>query len=90
MCVSGELDLLNGVLNLLLRNLPALIASREGLIQSHPSAKLATSNYKDYFWLLSRLIDKHEVTQETKEQVDIEAAALMVADFISNHAVRFC
>ena len=85
MCISGEFDHLNSVLNLLLRNLSHLIASRESLILKHPSSKSATSNYKDYFWLLSRLIDKFEASLDAKNQVDIEQAAVMVAEFISNH-----
>eukprot|EP00794_Sanderia_malayensis_P020521 gene20521-22540_t len=86
MCVSVETDLLNMVLNLLLRNLPTLIACREGLIETHHSSKSATSNFKDYFWLLSRLIDKHEVAIDAANPVDIEKAVATVAEFICGYA----
>lgn len=85
MCISGESSLLNDVLKLLLRNLPGLIASRESLRMRHSSSKAATSSYKDYFWLLSRLIEKFEVVQDDVNQVDMEEASSMVSDFICSH-----
>ena len=87
MCISGESSLLNDVLKLLLRNMPDLIASHESLRKRFPTSKLATSSYKDYFWLLSRLIDKLEIVLNDENQVDIEHATKMVADFICSHTL---
>lgn len=88
MCISGEASLLNDVLKLLLRNLPDLIASRESLRKKHSTSKSATSSYKDYFWLLSRLIDKFEfMIDDPSQVVDVEEAARMVSDFICSHTV---
>ena len=87
MCISGESSLLNDVLKLLLRNLPYLVASRESLRKKYSTSKSATSSYKDYFWLLSRLIEKFEVATDEPNQVDIEEATTMVSDFICTHTV---
>lgn len=87
MCISGESCLLNDVLLLLLRNLPDLVASHESLRNRYPSSKSATSSYKDYFWLLSRLIDKFEVIPNKENQVDIEETTKMVSGFICSHTI---
>ena len=86
MCVSGEFSILNDVLKLLLQNLPHLVASHPILLQKYQSSKSATSSYKDYFWLLSRLIDKLEVSPEPTGRVNIEEATIMVSKFIADHS----
>jgi len=87
MCISGESGLLNDVLILLLQNLPDLVASHESLMKRYTSSKSATSSYKDYFWLLSHLIDKFDSTSKDDGQVDIEKAAQMVSGFICSHTI---
>ena len=83
MCVSGDPSTLNHVLKLLLRILPDLIASRQQwLIQLHDS-KNSGHNYKEIFWLISRLIDKYEPVHDRDDPIDIEDATRHVAHSIS-------
>ena len=87
MCISGDSNLLHDVLNILLRNLPDLVASHESLRLRFPSSKSATLSYKDYFWLLSRLIDKIDRCLPEPSHVNIEEAVQMVANFIATHTI---
>ncbi|XP_065067715.1 ubiquitin carboxyl-terminal hydrolase 34-like isoform X1 [Rhopilema esculentum] len=87
MCISGDSNLLHDVLNILLRNLPDLVASHESLRMRFPSSKSATLSYKDYFWLLSRLIDKIDRCLPEPSHVNLEEAVQMVANFIATHTI---
>lgn len=91
LCVSGGPDILDKVLGQLLSKLEELVSlqyqsqditrtPKEGeKIQLVPPP----SNYKDYFWVLCRLINKYN-PKTAKEKINIRVAILQVCKFIQS------
>lgn len=90
LCVSGGQDVLHKILNLLLGKLQELVSLRkelrlQGSSKFFQSDKIrsSSSNYKDYFWLLCRLINKYQC-DSSNEVINIRTAILQVSMFIQD------
>lgn len=100
LCVSSDSTILNKVLNLLLGKLQELVSLKNALrlqtiqriqqAEKIQSVSSSLSNYKDYFWLLCRLIGKYKEDGNQAEVINIRTAILQVSTFIQENDYDFC
>jgi len=94
--VSSGQTVLNKVLNLLLSKLQELVLlknelrlqtiqriQQQQIDKNHPqTCHSSLSNYKDYFWLVCRLIGKYREETDQEETINIRTAILQISSFI--------